>query len=211
MESLISRIFPPNPVMVDRWTDLGKRIWNERLSSYGTKPLPDCLGIYNEDVSESVLSRASSELEHTHKIPVRFRTAKQLHNEQQEFAMRGLGTSRFFLCDEWPRVRCCFTRCPSKQELIDTMLLQQPPSVTTDRGGATEDPSVSPSFRKWIRIFITETTVDVGKMFLNHKGFVQKGLPEKEYEIKIINSDDDDDLLFSGGRQDWIGIQERYF
>jgi hypothetical protein len=70
--------------VVNEWVELGKKLWNARLITYGTKPLPTSLGIDDEKINEKVLDLASKKLNNEYSIPIRFQTFKQRNKDKNE-------------------------------------------------------------------------------------------------------------------------------
>lgn len=179
----------PDPTEVSQWVQLGNRIWQDRLLTYGTKPLPDYLGIDDENTGEPVLDAASHELSEDHETPVRFLTARQC-KEEEDRKYADLKPNAYV--ESWPRVRCCFMRSPSTQQVVS--------AVTRHQDERLE--SLMCHARKLVRIIVTISSVFIGShAFKDCNGFARNLDPRKEYDIMILNNDADDDTILWGGRR----------
>lgn len=191
---MLSRLFcrSPRPEDVEAWTELGSRVWRDRVATYGTKPLPDHLDIDEEDIGEDVLDRASNELAIRY-IPVRFSTASQREEKRHEMDRKlGFRKTPEHVLDlyRWPRVHCHFVEAPSTQQILEGVR------------GIEGDGIPLTSMSKLVRIVITAWSVYIGRApFKNCKGAVQTQDPYIEYEVRIWNNDSDDDAIMTGGRR----------
>lgn len=177
---LSRKLFPPDREDIMAWVEMGIGIWRDRVSSYGTLPLPGYLKIDDEKTNETVLDIASEELRDKFGIPVRFQTIEQfIESQKKEASKLGLRYYPPRCLHNTTRVRCSFTRAPSIQELEKGVAM-----VPVHSSG------------KLASIFVSNNKVHDG----SHDGFFPYSpRPICETVIRICNGDSDDDVLLYGG------------
>lgn len=168
---------------VNEWTKCGKRLWQERLLTYGTLPLPKTLPIHNNFVTEDVLSQATHNLNEMH-VPVRFLMKHEYDQENGKYCKMYRSKSPKSLrlidyMDGTSKVRCQFLRAPTKQEIYTALGLP----VSNERG--------SPCLKltEW-EVFACPTS------YINFHGKMTQKPPFFEYELLLLDTENDD--LFTG-------------
>lgn len=166
--------------MTNEWVKCGERLWQQRVLTYGTKPLPLDLPIYNSFVTPGILRCATKELA-DRRVPVRFLTADDAYNEDCACPCKAIipRSSWDNMNGNNAKVRCRFLRAPTWHE-VHTAL------------GLPVDENLLPV----ARVTLTEWEVHaLPGEFEDCRGRKKKFFPIHEIEFLVDTHGSDGDLL----------------